>query len=189
MNKEKFYELWNSFERLGQNELLNYLENHDYFTCPASTQFHSSYPGGLLHHSLKVYEKLLELTEKNNLVWESEASIIIISLLHDICKTRFYVKDYRNVKDETGKWIKKEIYKINDLDPIGVHGDKSVMILYKLGFMLTEEEIYCIRYHMGAYESKECISSLSNAIRKYPNILYVQLADILATIEEEIEVI
>jgi len=34
------------------------------------------------------------------------------------------------------------------------HGDKSVMLLSRwIG--LTEEEIFCIRYHMGDYDCKE----------------------------------
>ena len=49
-----------------------YLQNEtDFFTAPASTRFHGSYEGGLLEHSMKVYEilnyklKNIERTDQN----------------------------------------------------------------------------------------------------------------------------
>ena len=62
-NKEKFLEIYKStIKREGSDALLNYLlsENSDFFTAPASTRFHLSCEGGLLTHSLNVYECLSE---------------------------------------------------------------------------------------------------------------------------------
>ena len=45
---------------------------------------------------------------------------------------------------------------------------------------LTEEEILCIRYHMGAYETKDW-DFFDKAIRKYPNVLWTHTADMYAS--------
>ena len=50
---------------------------------------------------------------------------------------------------------------------------------------LTREEIYCIRYHMGAFEGEIVIPQLSSAIKKCPNILWTHMADNLATLDEK----
>lgn len=186
---DKFYDIWNNkIKRDGKEKVLEYIQRSDYFKAPASTMFHSNIEGGLLYHSIKVCEKLENLVRSNSsVVFEREDSIYIIGLLHDICKTYYYDVDYRNVKNEKGVWEKKPYYKVKDLMPVGVHGDKSVMLLLKLGLELTTEEIYCIRYHMGAYEGKEVYNSLGEAKHKCPNILWVHLADELASIEEDKE--
>lgn len=187
--KERFLELINSINREGKERLISYLEKSDFFIAPASTQFHSSYEGGLLHHSLKVYDKLIQLIVNNNIKFKDVDSPIIIALLHDICKTQYYSVEYRNTKNENGQWVQKPFYKVKDECPIGVHADKSVMMLLQLGLKLTNEEIYCIRYHMGAYESREVMQSLGNAKKKYENIVWVCLADDLASLDEEREMI
>ena len=46
---------------------------------------------------------------------------------------------------------------------------------------LTDEEGMCIRYHMGAYEGKKAWKALGNAIKKYPNILWVHQADMITS--------
>ena len=73
--------------------LIEFLKNKtDFFEAPASTRFHGSFKGGLLEHSMKVYEILKQKAG------DSE-SVRIIALLHDICKTNFYKVDYRNAKN------------------------------------------------------------------------------------------
>lgn len=186
LDKEEFYKLWNSIERKNKDKLLDVLENHsDYFTAPASTQYHSSYKGGLLHHSINVYKKLKMLIENNKLWFIDKDSPIVIALLHDLCKINCYKVEYRNTKDENGKWVQKPYYKFEDGCGLGVHGDRSVMLAQMFGFPLSAEEIACIRFHMGAYESREVIPSLGVAKRKYDNVIWVCLADELATLQEE----
>lgn len=185
-SKERFKQLWGMIGgREGKGKVLEYLEKSDYFSCPASSKFHCSYSGGLLEHSIRVAEKLIEISKDNGIEWEDLGSPIVIGLLHDICKTHFYKVEYKNAKDENGKWIQVPYYSVDDRMPIGIHGDKSVMLIQQLGMKLTSEELYCIRYHMGAYEGKEVLTSLSLAKKKYPNILWVCLADELCSLEEE----
>ena len=59
--KEKFLEYYNRFiKRDGAKNLLSYLEKSDFFQAPASTKFHSNFEGGLVKHSVLVYERFLE---------------------------------------------------------------------------------------------------------------------------------
>ena len=57
--KEKFLEIYReNITRPGAEEFLKWLESTDFFTAPASTRFHLSRPGGLVEHSVHVYERL-----------------------------------------------------------------------------------------------------------------------------------
>lgn len=60
------------------------------------------------------------------------------------------------------------------------HGEKSVMLLSQF-YTLTEEEICCIRYHMGAFTPKEEWNDYTGAIHAYPNVLWTHHADMLAS--------
>ena len=137
-----------------------------FFEAPASTKYHGNYPGGLFDHSLVVAEELLRLTKCLNLEWERKRSPFIVGMYHDLCKCDSYEK-------EGGGYI----YSQNDSFP--GHGAKSVMVLSHI-HQLTEEEVYCIRYHMGAYEKEEW-NYYDRAIRKYPNVLWTHTADMSAS--------
>ena len=43
-----------NIKRDGIDNLLQYLESSDFYTSPASTQYHGSYAGGLVEHSINV---------------------------------------------------------------------------------------------------------------------------------------
>lgn len=179
--KEKFIQLLRKTNREGIEDLINFIEEkNDFFTAPASTRFHGSHEGGLLEHSMKVYE-ILDYKIKNNVIdlHVPEDTIIIVSLLHDICKVNFYKVDYRNAKNARGEWEKVPYYTIDDTIPYG-HGEKSVMMLTEY-IKLTSEEKYSIRWHMGFSEPKEVYSSLGAAYKKYPLALLVNEADLEAT--------
>ena len=45
--------------RKGSKELLSWLKTTDFFTAPASTKFHCACEGGLVQHSVIVYETLM----------------------------------------------------------------------------------------------------------------------------------
>ena len=178
--KEKFIELLKKTNREGMDELLEFLEKSDFYKAPASTRFHGNFEGGLLEHSLKVYELLLEKVKNSAVPIEvSEDSLIIIALLHDICKANYYKVDYRNAKNEFGEWEKVPYYTVDDTIPYG-HGEKSVMMITEY-IKLTVEEKYCIRWHMGFTEPKELYTTISSAYKKYPLALLVHEADLEAT--------
>lgn len=179
--KDKFIELLRSTNREGMEELIKFIEEKtDFFIAPASTRFHGSHEGGLLEHSMKVYE-ILDYKIKNNVIdlYAPEDTIIIVSLLHDICKANFYKVDYRNAKNARGEWEKVPYYTVEDTIPYG-HGEKSVMMLTEY-IKLTPEEKYCIRWHMGFSEPKESYTTLGLAYKKYPLALLVNEADLEAS--------
>ena len=178
--KEEFIELLRSTKREGIENLLNFLEKSDFYTAPASTRFHGDYEGGLVEHSLKVYEILKHKVETNiEPIKVSDESLIIIALLHDLCKANFYKVDYRNAKNALGVWEKVPYYTIDDTIPYG-HGEKSVMMITEY-MKLTPEEKYCIRWHMGFTEPKEQYTTIGLAYKKYPLALLVHEADLEAT--------
>ena len=178
--KEEFLNLLRTVKRDGIENLIEFLEKSDFFTAPASTRFHGNFEGGLAEHSLKVYEILKHKVEHNiKGIKTEEESIIIIGLLHDICKTNFYKIDYRNAKNALGVWEKVPYYTIEDTIPYG-HGEKSVMMISEY-IKLTPEEKYAIRWHMGYTEPKEVYNTIGAAYTKYPIALLTHEADLEAT--------
>ena len=178
--KEKFIELLKSTNRPGIEDLISFLEKTDFFTAPASTRFHGSFEGGLVEHSLKVYE-ILDYKAKNNVLKLEipDDTIKIVSLLHDICKLNFYKVDYRNAKNALGEWEKVPYYTIDDTIPYG-HGEKSVMMISEY-IILSPEDKYSIRWHMGYTEPKELYNTIGAAYKKYPLALMMHEADLEAT--------
>lgn len=186
-------------KRAGADKFLEWLNKTDFFTAPASTRYHLSEPGGLVAHSVHVYERLrsLYLSEKINdlkdcgdavaagLSDAEEETIAICGLLHDICKVNFYKAGTRNVKNETtGQWEKVPCYTIEDQLPYG-HGEKSVYIIG--GFMrLTREEAMAIRWHMGPWQDGEK-QNAGAAFGKFSLALLTHMADMQATYLDEAE--
>lgn len=183
-SKERFIEIYNKYiKREGAAKLLDYLLSSDFFTAPASARFHSSYEGGLVDHSLNVYDCLNSYLKSPRTVdiigtQYSDESIAIVSLLHDLCKIDVYKKGFRNVKDEKGTWQRVDTFEYDDKMPYG-HGEKSVYIIS--GYMrLTREEAFAIRYHMG-YSSTEDPRNVSAAFEMFPLAFALSTADSEAT--------
>ena len=185
-----FNELWRDFAPeesdplvIKNSKLMDYLINGGFFTAPASTKYHGAYPGGLYDHCRCVFDSLVSLTNNNNLQWEREESPFIVGFFHDLCKCDQYkikddlVKLIANYPEYTND-IKLE-YEYNTNTLLKGHGSKSVMLLSQF-FPLTEEEMLCIRYHMGAYETDEW-DEYDRAIKKYQNVLWTHHADMLAS--------
>jgi len=134
---------------------------------PASTKYHGAYEGGLLDHSIATMEALLNLTEKLKLKWQRESSPVIVGLFHDLCKIDAYEEDGAG-------------YKHSNTSIIDGHGSKSIIYLQRY-IDLTDEEVACIRWHMGAFDDKQNWDYYSRAIEKYPNVLYAHTADMIAS--------
>ena len=146
------------------------LKELGFFTAPASTKYHGAYEGGLFDHSLQVASELVNLTNKLGLEWERPESPYIVGMYHDLCKCDNYILDF-----ETGKYI------YNPSLIIPGHGEKSIIIVQKFLY-LTDEEIACIRWHMGAYETDPKMWNYYGlAIESYPNVLYTHTADMIAS--------
>lgn len=202
-NIKRFESLMATVTRDGKDALMDYIKNKtDFYIAPASTQYHLSCEGGLLQHSLNVYDCLM--AKKQSPIWKktfeemTEESLIIIALLHDLCKINFYVKGTKNQKtydadkvaaaeswqrkhDSMGDFIWETVlrYEINDTMPLG-HGEKSVMII-NCFMKLKLYEIAAIRWHMGFSEEKGQYHTLGEAMEKYPIVLALYEADMEAS--------
>lgn len=185
-DKERFIEIYTTkIKREGADKLLEYLLSpaSDFFTAPASARFHSSVEGGLVRHSLNVYDCLVGYLGsdhvKNDLHLEySDESIAIVSLLHDLCKIGVYKKGFRNVKDDKGVWQRVDTFEFDDPMPYG-HGEKSVYMISPF-MKLTREEAFAIRYHMG-YSSTEDARNVAAAFEMFPLSFALSTADSEAT--------
>lgn len=149
---------------------ISLLDELGFFTAPASTKYHAAYEGGLFDHSFEVTRQLVKLTKKLGLKWDRLESPYIVAMYHDLCKCDDYVVDI-----ETGK------YTHNPDMIIPGHADKSIIMLGKY-MTLTDEEIACIRWHMGAYETDTKLwNYYGRAVETYPNVLYTHTADMIAS--------
>ena len=166
----------NNIKREGATEILNWLEETDFFEAPASANHHGNYPGGLAAHATNVYYRLREKAEIEKL-WEEEKeeSIAITALLHDVCKANFYKKKGINV---TGKGV-SYFYEYDNQFPAG-HGEKSVILIQRY-MQLTTEEIMAINWHMGGFDTRSKTRDLSIAWERYPLAILLHLADMEAT--------
>lgn len=184
--REEFIAVYQeNIQRRGADRLLEWLDSDssDFFTAPSSTRFHGAYEGGLVEHSLNVYECLKDYLnrprtkELYGMDYTSE-TIAVTALLHDICKVGFYAVDYRNAKNEQGVWEKVPYYTVRDTLPYG-HGEKSVYMIQSF-MRLTRDEAFAIRYHMG-FSGSEDKNSVGRALEMFPLALAVNVADMEAT--------
>lgn len=179
-NKNDFIKLLNSTKRKGMDKVLEWLEKSDFYEAPASTRFHGNYEGGLLEHSLNVLTAFDWIVVGLSGITPSvpKESIIITSLLHDICKANTYKKVQRWRKDKDNKWEQYDVFEFNEDEPLG-HGEKSVLLLQRIGLDLTEQELYMIRWHMGGFDESQ--RALHAAMTKCPAIALIHSADLIAT--------
>ena len=188
--KEEFLNLLRSTEREGIEDLIEALEEMGFFTAPASANHHLNVEGGLLEHSLNtckaalaIYEGLKPLDPS----MEKEVrrdSIILSSLLHDVCKSDIYKRSVKKRKNNVGQWEDVEGYSVSYRNfPMG-HSEKSVILLLCNGLSLYDDEMLAIRWHMGAwginmnsFEDQRCYDT---SRKLYPLVSIIQAADGLA---------
>ena len=104
--------------RANIDKLLSIMERHGYYSVPSNNHHHRW--AGTLHHSLEVLLYAL----KHNKYHVPKDSLIIVCLLHDICK----IHGYRHINGHS----KRSIKLIQDV--ANVH--------------LNSNEYYAIKYHM-----------------------------------------
>ena len=150
--KEEFLKIANKhIHRDGIVSLLQWLENSDFFTAPASTRYHGSFEGGLVLHSLNVYAELKKLC-KFYKCDVSDESIAIAALFHDVCKVGCYKTEMRWRKNAQNQWEQYPTYKFEEDFAYGGHGSKSVFLVQSF-MRLTPDEASAINCHMGQYDA------------------------------------
>ena len=189
--KQQFIDKLLSTGREGMENVIKHLERLGFFVAPASTKFHLNIKGGLMQHSWNVCNTALMLREQMiQMKPELSAklpieSVIIASLLHDVCKSNIYKDAILNRKNDQGYWEKVPGYEVDYSSlPLG-HGEKSVIMLLTLGLKLTRDEMLAIRWHMTAWElafhSPEQKSNLQVARGSAPLCTIIQAADGLSS--------
>lgn len=163
-------------------EFKDWLIGQGFFVKPAAISHHGNYTGGLFDHSFEVMEDLVEMTEKFDIHWNNKRSPFVVGMFHDLCKLDDYIDE--NAEDVvvmgTGSPISKNPKWVHNPSCIlKGHGEKSIMLLSQF-LTLTEEEIFCIRFHMGAYETN-IWEQYNAAIRKYETVLWTHTADMYAS--------
>lgn len=182
-NKERFITLCRNIQREGVDDLLDWIKAGDFYTAPASTRFHGSYLGGLLQHSLNVYDELKRVLTAYPEIECSEESAIICALFHDFCKINYYASEKRNRKNEFGQWESYDAYKVDEKFCFGGHGSKSVFLIQHF-IKLKPEEAVAINCHMGAFADE----NVGKSFEMFPLAWALHVADEAATyIKEGIE--
>ena len=128
-------------KREGVEKVVDWMRQNNFYSVPASVNDHNSYTGGLLAHSLNVVTLALKTWEsdiRKNKYTSSQVpqdSVVIASILHDICKCFTYVY-------VDGRWVR------DDEQYLRGHGSRSVeIVVNEIGFPITEHEAIAIRYH------------------------------------------
>ncbi len=134
----EFEQLLLDTNRPGIDRVITWIRRYQFYKAPASSDCHGNFEGGLLCHSLNTYHNALDGNKVHSLPHDS---VVLCSLLHDVCKHDFY-------KFDNGKWSKDE-----DKEKMEGHGRRSLAILDSLGLVLNDEEKLAIRWHMIYHDS------------------------------------
>ncbi len=177
--KQNIIELLKSTNRKGIPALIECMEHHKFFVSPASTKFHGAHEEGLAEHSLGVLEEFDYFNKEFNLGLSKE-TVIICSLLHDLCKAGAYIKN-------------EDRYFYNKNHPKG-HAALSIKIIKAL-IELSEQEEMIIRYHMGMYGTNEfsnyaheySLKELVEVYNKNPICKLFYFADEITAIKEKMK--
>lgn len=151
--KTKIIELLVSTERKGIGELILHMDEIGFFIAPCSGGFHLCKVGGLMEHSLNVYNFMQAVRSDTDILENETNSIIISALLHDLGKAGYHGK--QNYVDNilaNGKVSTAKPYETNKDRLYISHEIVSLQIATKF-IELTEEEEFSILYHNGMYTS------------------------------------
>lgn len=190
---ELFEHLLMQTGREGIENLIDWCRESDLYVSPASTRYHGSYAGGLVDHCLNVYDNLYNLVNFTkqlypNTDWVSKKSMILVALLHDLCKVNTYVPGTRNVKnEETGQWEKVDIFKREPLLAMG-HAGKSIFIIQQF-IQLTPQEAQAIYWHMGGFDisNYNTLNEMGQAFKENFLAFMLHQADMMSTYVTENE--
>lgn len=157
--KDKIISLLRSTGRENIENVIRWLEGNAFFTAPASVNYHNNFEGGLAKHSLEVYEEAMRLNQTAKL---PETSVILCSLLHDVCKSDQYVS------------VNGQPHRIQINIDKG-HGKRSMYILKRgCSLPLNYDEEMAIWWHMGEHEP-----SMDNNRREYEESQNIALCKLI----------
>ena len=180
-------------------DLISKLCEGDFFTAPASTKFHNCMDGGLVAHSLNVYNNLKDLVAMKGLQDViPEDSIRICALLHDMSKMGYYEKTARNKKvyheegskfDNLGKfdWVSEEGYQVKSWNERFIYGsheaNSEFMVRCYIPLKVTESVAFL--NHHGSIGNPNASREVSEIFHRYPLAALLHIADMTATFVDE----
>ena len=159
--KEQFIELLKQTKRDGIENLITWMEKNGFFESPCSCAFHLSKEGGLVEHSINVYNTLVILDDALCANIPAE-SMLICALLHDLGKAgdhgkHGYVPNMIKSKTknkETGEYdivqSAAKPFETNKHLTYEEHEIRSLLIAERFIY-LSEEEETAILHHNGLY--------------------------------------
>lgn len=205
-NKNFFIELCQSLKNPNVDQLLVEFDIEkenlpNFWDAPAAASEHGNFPGGLVMHSINVYNQFNQILDQdtNKQIFGhkiSKETRIIASLFHDICKWQLYqpcllkkaVKQKTdNPDDKTaimypiGAFMAKP-YETVETSSLG-HSVKSLFILQKYGIKLTEQQAALIRWHMTQFD-REFITCQKIIDKLNPECILFGCADWIASMSE-----
>lgn len=154
-------------DRDGATELYQHLMDGGFFISPASAKHHLAVRFGLVAHTLNVVAAAIDLCTTEMFSGCDEDTVIRAALLHDICKMGKY------------KGTQSDGFQYQDNRMLG-HGEESVIMAQQY-MKLTDKEILCIRWHMGAYTGERDWNTLSRVYDTCPEAMCLHMADMIAT--------
>ena len=141
-NRTEIIDLLRSTQRTGIEKVISWLDSEpSFFEASAARIHHDNVRGGLADHSLRVFRQAKADWDSRDEAFKKKyplESVIIASLLHDVCKKDVYYID----ADGLPQWNVENHRK--------GHGLRSVRLLEALGLSLTPDERMAIWWHMGA---------------------------------------
>jgi hypothetical protein len=148
-----------------------------FVTSPASRSYHGNYEGGLLEHSLRVYEAAVKLHKDIN------KDIIvnpIACIFHDLCKVGLYIP-------YTSKDGKKGFNYDTSFESIQ-HGPESLKRLLNISidckgtYKISEAWQEAIAFHMSVFDvGQDERMKYTQACRNHPEVLLLHTADMVAS--------
>ena len=147
----RFDALMRKVRRKGKANFLEILKKTSFFSVPASTYGPFACEGGLLKHSLAVYDCLLAKKEtpfgKETLGYLPEESLIIMGLLHDHRNHLLFTlkKGPIDIDSDIVEISENEYYILNKSGPFCLE-EYSAHSLYR-DMTIAPHEYFAIRYH------------------------------------------
>lgn len=169
--------------------LLTWMEDHEFYTSPASTKFHGDFTSGLCVHSLMVTYQALKLAPSifsdwakckysSNFSFDAQ-DIFVAAMSHDFCKAGFYSTRFKNSKDIFGNTKKTPYFIVkSEVRNLG-HGNESVLLLLESmpSYLKKRGVLEAISRHMGFSDITDTEKMNYSNFLQNPLVILIQLAD------------
>lgn len=174
------------------------LNETDFFTAPASRNYHNAYEGGLCEHSLNVWKRMVDLDNimETNL---DANSMLIVALCHDFAKINYYTTEFKNKKvysengskqDSNGRydWVSVPGYSIRPANNRFIYGNHEATseAIARIYIPLTFEESCAILNHHAGMSTDSAKNNIGEVFTSNRLALILHLADMLCAFVDEV---